>query len=264
MSVCIQLTMEEDVQIVEAPNSKTLLCKVCGNIAMKNRCYGAIVCSGCRSFFRRTVVNEREPKLCLFFQKCGEVRVKKIAICPYCRFQKCLEIGMLRSKVTGVKSKSDAQKRSCPPPDVTLNHKEPRKSKECQTSQCKVMPVCHLQPVSAESCQSIALGQSVLSHASMAPECQELIPTNSDDIPLRIQEIQNIFFEIYAEVDIPLFLVDHFISGHMNSNAWASSHSKAFLQLIDINIFANFGRFAYNNRFFHQLNPSDKTLLLNR
>ena len=260
----MELESSSDAQKVEASNSKSISCRVCGSNAMSHLQYGAIVCPGCRSFFRRAVVNKKEPKLCLFFQKCGEVRAKKRSICPYCRFQKCLEIGMLRSKVTGVKSKSDAQKRSCPPPDVTLNHKEPRKSKECQTSQCKVMPVCHLQPFSAESCQSIALGQSVLSHASMAPECQEHIPTNSDHIPLRIQEIQNIFFEIYAEVDIPLFLVDHFISGHMNSNAWASSHSKAFLQLIDINIFANFGRFAYHNRFFHQLNPSDKTLLLNR
>ena len=262
MSVCIQLTMEEDVQIVEAPNSKTLLCKVCGNIAMKNRCYGAIVCSGCRSFFRRTVVNEREPKLCLFFQKCGEVRVKKIAICPYCRFQKCLEIGMLRSKVIGVKRKhkiSDG-------PDVQLNHKESKKSKDCQAKQCRVVPVRHLQPVpmSAESCRTVAPCQSLMSHASASPECQELIPTNSDDVSLRIQKIQNIFIEIYAEVDNPLFLVDHFISGHMNGNAWASSHSEAFLQLIDINIFANFGRFASQNRLFHQLNPSDKSLLLKK
>ena len=49
----------------------------------------------------------------------------------------------------------------------------------------------------------------------------------------------------------------------MNSKAWKPSHTKAFLQLIYINIFTNFYRFAYQNRYFNQLNQSDKTLLLN-
>ena len=259
MSVCIQLTMEEDVQMVEAPNSKTLLCKVCGSNAIKCLSYGAIVCASCRSFFRRTLVRKSgEPKCCLFFQKCGEVSGKKRSTCPYCRFQKCLEVGMLRSKVTGVKRKyemCDSQKYPCSPLDV-----QPRKSKDVQAKECKVVPV------SAEACSSIVLGQSVLCHAGISPECQDeliAIAINSDDVPLQIQEIQKIFIEIYAEVDNPLFLVDHFISGHMNSNAWGSSHSKAFLQLIEINIFANFDRFANQNRFFYQLNPSDKSLLLN-
>ena len=95
--------MEEespDVEMIGASNSKVSKtkksCKVCGSNAMSNLQYGAIVCAGCRAFFRRIVVNQNEPKMCLFDcggnQKC-EVTAKKRSICPYCRFQKCLEIG---------------------------------------------------------------------------------------------------------------------------------------------------------------------------
>ena len=242
--------MEEeppDVEMIGASNSKVFKtkksCKVCGVNAMSNLQYGAIVCAGCRAFFRRIVVNQNEPKLCLFDyggnQKC-EVTAKKRSICPYCRFQKCLEIGMMRDRVIGDGMRKKVKTTSC----VQVAQKRPSS------------PHDHLN------------NKKHSPETSTSNEGEAVIPINSEkcsmnNIPLQIQEIQNIFNEIHAEVDNPLFLVDHLISGHMNSNTWTISHTKAFLQLIDINIFTNFYRFAYQNHFFNQLNQFDKTLLLN-
>ena len=81
-------------------------------------------------------------------------------------------------------------------------------------------------------------------------------------VPLLIQEVQNIFYEILAKVNHPPFLIDHFISGHLNSKSWKSSHSQAFLQLIDINIPIMY-HFANQNPLFKELNQADQKLLLN-
>ena len=105
VSVAIEVKMELDVEMIGAKSkTKKKSCKVCGSNAMSNLQYGAIVCAGCRAFSRRIVVSQNEPKLCLYDyganQRC-EVTGKKRSICPYCRFQKCLEMGMLRDRVIG-------------------------------------------------------------------------------------------------------------------------------------------------------------------
>ena len=82
------------------------------------------------------------------------------------------------------------------------------------------------------------------------------------NVLLLIQEVQNIFYEILAKVNHPPFLIDHFISGHLNSKSWKSSHSQAFLQLIDINVPIMY-HFANQNPLFKVLNPIDQKLLLN-
>ena len=79
-------------------------------------------------------------------------------------------------------------------------------------------------------------------------------------VPDLIQEVQNIFYEILAKVNHPPFLIDHFIAGHAGS--WKSSHSQAFLQLIDINVPIMY-HFANQNPLFKGLNPVDQKLLLN-
>ena len=67
-------------------------CQVCGEKATGHSYYGGLSCFSCRTFFRRcifkTVLNN-----CLKKQKCS-INVETRAQCQYCRFQKCLKIGM--------------------------------------------------------------------------------------------------------------------------------------------------------------------------
>ena len=95
-----------------APKS---LCKICGSEAIPHLQYGVTVCSGCRSFFRRIVANQREPKACLFNyggpRRC-DITPKKRSICPYCRFQKCLEVGMLRDRIITEVEKEDRKRKN--------------------------------------------------------------------------------------------------------------------------------------------------------
>ena len=73
------------------PNRSTFSCKICGDHTT-GKFYGAISCSGCRGFFRRTVVS-RAKYACQFDKHCkidkhGRTR------CKYCRYKKCLAVGM--------------------------------------------------------------------------------------------------------------------------------------------------------------------------
>ena len=84
-------------------------CGVCEDDTHPISFYGAIVCNPCRAFFRRQVLQTRvrqsdnllilltvegiEPLKCKLWQQClisGPLRKK----CSWCRFQKCLAIGM--------------------------------------------------------------------------------------------------------------------------------------------------------------------------
>lgn len=67
-------------------------CQVCGDKANDHIHYGAIACYSCRAFFRRGV-GASDQYQCTFGLNC-EISVKTRKQCQYCRFQKCLDIGM--------------------------------------------------------------------------------------------------------------------------------------------------------------------------
>lgn len=67
-------------------------CHVCGDKANDHIHYGAISCYSCRAFFRRGV-GASDQYQCTYGQKC-KITLKSRKQCQYCRFQKCLEIGM--------------------------------------------------------------------------------------------------------------------------------------------------------------------------
>ncbi|KAI6181321.1 hypothetical protein M3Y98_00816700 [Aphelenchoides besseyi] len=57
------------------------------------------VCTGCRAFFRRSI-KQRKQYRCLQGRLCGQNSlVPTRRACKYCRFQKCIELGMLESKL---------------------------------------------------------------------------------------------------------------------------------------------------------------------
>ncbi|CAD5221481.1 unnamed protein product [Bursaphelenchus okinawaensis] len=73
-------------------------CPICGDSAVHRHFGGVVSCNGCAAFFRRTIVECKSYK-CRKGNKCELRKVKGSSICKYCRFQKCLEIGMVMKAV---------------------------------------------------------------------------------------------------------------------------------------------------------------------
>ncbi|XP_032819208.1 peroxisome proliferator-activated receptor delta isoform X2 [Petromyzon marinus] len=78
---------------VEAPLS--MECRVCGDRASGFH-YGVHACEGCKGFFRRTI------RMKLEYGNCGlncKIQKKNRNKCQFCRFQKCLSVGMSHSAI---------------------------------------------------------------------------------------------------------------------------------------------------------------------
>lgn len=74
------------------------LCPVCGD-KVSGYHYGLLTCESCKGFFKRTVQNKK-VYTCVADRSCHIDKTQRKR-CPYCRFQKCLEVGMkLEGKTT--------------------------------------------------------------------------------------------------------------------------------------------------------------------
>ncbi|XP_054706889.1 ecdysone-induced protein 78C-like [Uloborus diversus] len=71
-------------------------CKVCGDKASGYH-YGVTSCEGCKGFFRRSIQKKIEYR-CLRDEKCLVIRLNRNR-CQFCRFKKCLDVGMSRDSV---------------------------------------------------------------------------------------------------------------------------------------------------------------------
>ena len=78
-------------------------CAVCGDAATGHYYYGGLSCFSCRTFFRRCVF-KTNLNSCLKNQNC-QIKVETRSMCQYCRFQKCLRIGMDPEQVTPLEGK---------------------------------------------------------------------------------------------------------------------------------------------------------------
>ncbi|XP_055043418.2 nuclear receptor subfamily 1, group D, member 4a isoform X1 [Misgurnus anguillicaudatus] len=74
-----------------------LLCKVCGDIASGFH-YGVHACEGCKGFFRRSIQQNINYKMCVKNENCMIMRMNRNR-CQHCRFKKCLSVGMSRDAV---------------------------------------------------------------------------------------------------------------------------------------------------------------------
>ncbi len=72
------------------------LCAVCGDNAACQH-YGVRTCEGCKGFFKRTV-QKNSKYVCLAEKNCP-VDKRRRNRCQYCRFQKCLAVGMVKEVV---------------------------------------------------------------------------------------------------------------------------------------------------------------------
>jgi nuclear receptor subfamily 5 group A protein 3 len=66
-------------------------CPVCGD-KVSGYHYGLLTCESCKGFFKRTVQNKK-VYTCVAERSCHIDKTQRKR-CPYCRFQKCLEVGM--------------------------------------------------------------------------------------------------------------------------------------------------------------------------
>uniref|UniRef100_A0A3Q0RZV0 Nuclear receptor subfamily 5, group A, member 1b n=1 Tax=Amphilophus citrinellus TaxID=61819 RepID=A0A3Q0RZV0_AMPCI len=67
------------------------LCPVCGD-KVSGYHYGLLTCESCKGFFKRTVQNSKKYT-CIENQACRIDKIQRKR-CPFCRFQKCLHVGM--------------------------------------------------------------------------------------------------------------------------------------------------------------------------
>ncbi|XP_036408372.1 nuclear receptor subfamily 5, group A, member 5 [Megalops cyprinoides] len=71
-------------------------CPICGD-RVSGYHYGLLTCESCKGFFKRTVQNNKRYT-CAERQSCPMDPAQRKR-CPYCRFQKCLTVGMRREAV---------------------------------------------------------------------------------------------------------------------------------------------------------------------
>ncbi|VDL91026.1 unnamed protein product [Schistocephalus solidus] len=72
-------------------------CLVCGDNAACQH-YGVRTCEGCKGFFKRTI-QKNAHYVCLQSKNCV-VDKRRRNRCQYCRFQKCLKVGMVKEGKT--------------------------------------------------------------------------------------------------------------------------------------------------------------------
>uniref|UniRef100_A0A183IJE9 Nuclear receptor domain-containing protein n=1 Tax=Soboliphyme baturini TaxID=241478 RepID=A0A183IJE9_9BILA len=91
-----RVLFKEMLPVTEAITSSDASCITC--VICKDRAtgkhYGANSCDGCKGFFRRTI-RKNQLYTCRFSRNCVIDKDKRNT-CRYCRFQKCLKVGMKR------------------------------------------------------------------------------------------------------------------------------------------------------------------------
>ncbi|PIC29336.1 hypothetical protein B9Z55_020951 [Caenorhabditis nigoni] len=75
-------------------NIRPSQCLVCHRPAHQHHC-GVPTCKGCKTFFRRMYISQKVNK-CQFDMNCFNEAKREIfnLRCQYCRYQKCIEVGM--------------------------------------------------------------------------------------------------------------------------------------------------------------------------
>lgn len=74
------------------------MCPVCGDF-ISGIHYGVHTCESCKSFFKRAITFEKSLKFeCVTRTRECALNPKKRS-CKYCRFEKCIKVGMLPSLV---------------------------------------------------------------------------------------------------------------------------------------------------------------------
>jgi len=99
------------VPVKWVPRPLVTLCAVCSGPATDVQHYGSISCYSCRAFFRRSVGSKKEYGRCSRGTDNCVIDPVNRTNCKLCRFNKCIEVGMLPEKVDKVARKRNALKK---------------------------------------------------------------------------------------------------------------------------------------------------------
>lgn len=87
-------------------------CKVCGEQAARHIHYGGVSCYSCRAFFRRSIQNKTaNTYICRRSKEC-QINLKTRKNCQYCRYQRCLGVGMKPSWVLSAQEREQRFRKS--------------------------------------------------------------------------------------------------------------------------------------------------------
>jgi len=89
-----QIPIRAGAAVSDIPDTKDgieELCPVCGD-KVSGYHYGLLTCESCKGFFKRTVQNKK-VYTCVAERSCHIDKTQRKR-CPFCRFQKCLDVGM--------------------------------------------------------------------------------------------------------------------------------------------------------------------------
>lgn len=90
---CIKLECPSEMK-EKVGNKPVSNCHVCGDLAIAHMHYGGVCCYSCKAFFRRATQTGKDKKYkCKNDKQCPITYTNRRA-CQYCRFHKCLNIGM--------------------------------------------------------------------------------------------------------------------------------------------------------------------------
>uniref|UniRef100_A0A0R3Q768 Nuclear receptor domain-containing protein n=1 Tax=Brugia timori TaxID=42155 RepID=A0A0R3Q768_9BILA len=89
----VSFTVLHETVFVLAVDTLNEPCAVCGDKSTGTH-YGVLSCNGCKGFFRRTIL--KNQKFTCRFNKACTINKNFRCACRYCRFQKCVRVGMKR------------------------------------------------------------------------------------------------------------------------------------------------------------------------
>ncbi|VDO95117.1 unnamed protein product [Heligmosomoides polygyrus] len=152
---------------------KPMVCLVCGRASNTGHHYGVTACLGCKTFFRRVVLQGTQPK-CKFQNKCLLVKgAHAKRICRSCRFTKCKEIGMNEQALHPCRDLIG--RRQASQPDSISPSDSPSSSSSSGSVKKKyhIRPqLTHRYPTSAKKpAQLVAMEQAKLSPSSEEALC---------------------------------------------------------------------------------------------
>lgn len=90
-----KIKLEGNVELKEKVGNKPISnCRVCGDLAVAHMHYGGVCCYSCKAFFRRATQTGKDKKYKCKSDKQCTITYTNRRSCQFCRFYKCLEIGM--------------------------------------------------------------------------------------------------------------------------------------------------------------------------
>nr|FAA00109.1 TPA: nuclear receptor [Ciona intestinalis] len=146
-------------------------CAVCGDKARWQH-YGVLACEGCKGFFKRSVQKDARY-VCLGNSNCP-IDKKTRTHCPYCRYQKCLRVGMIKNVVRTDPHQSRRKAAKTKLVSTPSHHCSNPRPIASTGSQHERVPDAHTRPLAVTQPISVTTTPPVLPTYQLAPSTSEL------------------------------------------------------------------------------------------